>query len=70
MKPTKVQLQPNTDYYYCTCAKSKDQLFCDGSHNGTDFAPLKFTVDEEKEYYLCPCKKSDNAPFCDGSHAK
>lgn len=64
------RLEANKEYYYCTCGKSKDALFCDGSHKGTEFTPKKFTVTETKEYNLCGCKKTLNVPFCDGSHAK
>lgn len=29
---------------WCTCGLSKKQPFCDGSHVGTGFKPLKWTV--------------------------
>jgi hypothetical protein len=31
-KPVKVLLKQGETYYYCTCGKSKNQPFCDGSH--------------------------------------
>ena len=68
--PVKVTLKANQDYFYCTCGKSKDGVFCDGSHKGTGFTPMKFSVNEEKDYHLCSCKRSSNQPFCDGSHSK
>jgi CDGSH-type Zn-finger protein len=68
--PYAVQLEPGKDYYYCACGLSKSQPFCDGSHKGTSFKPLKFTVDEKKIYYMCGCRESSNAPFCDGTHSK
>ncbi len=68
--PMKKNLEVNTEYYYCTCGKSEDGVFCNGSHKGSEFAPKKFTVTESKDYYLCACKKTSNAPFCDGSHSK
>ena len=70
MTPVKVNLEKNKDYYYCTCGKSSDKLFCDGAHVGSDFSPTAFKVEETKDYYLCPCKKSSNDPFCDGAHSK
>ncbi|KAJ3095785.1 hypothetical protein HDU97_006550 [Phlyctochytrium planicorne] len=68
--PYGVDLVPGKDYYFCSCGQSKNQPFCDGSHKGTAFKPLKFTVDEAKKYWLCGCKLTENAPFCDGTHRK
>ena len=65
-----IKLEAGKKYYYCTCGKSNDGVFCNGSHKGTTFTPKEFTVNETKEYGLCGCKKTANAPFCDGSHAK
>jgi len=46
---------------------SKKQPFCDKSHAGTAFKPLKFTLDQETDsIHLCGCKLSRKAPFCDG----
>jgi CDGSH-type Zn-finger protein len=55
-------------HYYCRCGKSKDGIFCDGSHEGTSFVPKKFKVDEPTTIYACLCKHTKNAPHCDGSH--
>jgi CDGSH-type Zn-finger protein len=41
---------------------------CDGSHQGTGLAPVKFTLAEPKMVYLCGCKQTKTAPFCDGTH--
>ncbi|MBP0021387.1 MAG: CDGSH iron-sulfur domain-containing protein [Cyanobacteria bacterium SBLK] len=68
-KPTVLELEAGT-YYWCSCGQSKDQPFCDGSHAGTDFTPLKFTVEEKKTVALCQCKATANQPFCDGAHSK
>jgi len=69
-KPAKVQLEAGTDYHFCTCGRSAKQPFCDGSHAGTGFKPLAFSVDEAQEAHLCQCKHTSNAPFCDGTHAR
>ncbi|MDH5377523.1 MAG: CDGSH iron-sulfur domain-containing protein [Gammaproteobacteria bacterium] len=55
-------------YWWCACGKSKKQPFCDGSHQGSDFSPVKIDVTESKTLVLCGCKHSANKPFCDGSH--
>ena len=55
------------NYYWCSCGMSQKQPFCDGSHEGTMFKPLKFNLEEKvNRMYLCGCKISRNAPFCDG----
>ena len=66
--PYPVALEAGKAYFWCACGRSKSQPFCDGSHKGSTFTPLKFTVDASKTAYLCGCKHSQNAPYCDGTH--
>ncbi|PZD73367.1 hypothetical protein C1752_02189 [Acaryochloris thomasi RCC1774] len=68
-KPAVLTLEPGT-YAWCTCGLSENQPFCNGSHQGTDFTPMTFELDEEKQVALCQCKYTENPPYCDGSHAK
>jgi len=63
-----VQEAEKGSYYWCACGKSKAQPFCDGSHKGTDFTPLKTEIGETKTVAWCLCKHTHNPPFCDGSH--
>eukprot|EP00933_Yihiella_yeosuensis_P063732 TRINITY_DN6696_c0_g1_i1.p1 TRINITY_DN6696_c0_g1~~TRINITY_DN6696_c0_g1_i1.p1 ORF type:complete len:230 (-),score=59.29 TRINITY_DN6696_c0_g1_i1:297-986(-) len=58
-------------YAWCTCGLSKNQPWCDGSHQNVPGAagPLVFEVTEAKTMYLCLCKATKNPPNCDGSHA-
>lgn len=70
LKPAKVELKKGEEYYYCTCGKSANQPFCDGSHAGTGMTPKAFTAEEDGDAFLCQCKQTGNAPFCDGTHAK
>ena len=67
-KPAVLTLEPGT-YYWCACGRSQGQPFCDGSHSGTEFTPMQFTIEENKKVALCNCKYTKNAPFCDGSHS-
>ena len=67
--PIKVQLEAG-ERWWCACGESKSQPFCDGSHKGTSFSPLKIVTAEPKEVFLCACKQTQNAPNCDGSHKK
>ncbi|KXI24331.1 glutamate synthase-related protein [Photobacterium sanguinicancri] len=67
-KPMKVELTKGQEYYFCSCGRSSNQPFCDGSHAGTGFKPKSFIAEETGDCYLCQCKHTANAPFCDGSH--
>ena len=67
-KPRQVNLNKSQQYFFCTCGRSQEQPFCDGSHKGTPFRPKAFTPEQEGEAYLCACKHTANAPFCDGTH--
>ena len=68
--PIAVSLEKDREYYFCTCGRSSNQPFCDGSHAGTSFNPMPFTAKADKEAYLCQCKYSKSLPFCDGTHNK
>jgi len=55
-------------YFWCACGKSKNQPFCDGSHKGTTFTPVKFEAEHAAKVFFCGCKHTRNAPMCDGTH--
>ena len=68
--PERVEVEAGKSYFWCTCGKSSMQPFCDGSHKGSDFAPMKWTAEEDGPKFFCTCKQTDKSPFCDGSHSK
>ncbi|MDX8401921.1 MAG: CDGSH iron-sulfur domain-containing protein [Mariprofundaceae bacterium] len=68
-EPQVMELEPG-EYWWCACGRSKDGVFCDGSHEGTGITPQSFTVTERQSVALCQCKQTKNPPFCDGSHAE
>lgn len=67
-KPSRVELEEGNKYFFCTCGRSSNQPFCDGSHAGSGMAPMAFTAEKSGPAFLCACKQSGNNPFCDGSH--
>ena len=65
--PKILDLEPG-EHYWCACGRSKNQPFCDGSHQGTEFEPKRFESTVAHKVALCTCKRTSNAPYCDGAH--
>lgn len=63
-----VDLEPGRVYLWCACGRSEDQPWCDNSHQGTGFEPIRIEVSERKRAAMCQCKHSRLRPYCDGSH--
>lgn len=68
--PFAVEVEGGKSYFWCSCGRSARQPFCDGSHAGTEFTPLKFDAAEAKKVFFCGCKATKNPPLCDGTHSK
>ena len=68
--PMPVNVEAGKTYYWCSCGQSKNQPFCDGSHKGSDFAPVAYKAEKDGAVYFCGCKHSKNGALCDGSHSK
>ncbi|MGB5637901.1 MAG: thiamine pyrophosphate-binding protein [Sedimenticolaceae bacterium] len=67
-KPKPVSLKAGETVWWCTCGRSANQPFCDGSHKGSEFTPLKFTAEKDDRYFFCQCKQTGAPPLCDGTH--
>jgi len=66
--PLPVDVEAGKSYFWCSCGRSSKQPFCDGSHKGSDFAPVKWVAQEDGKKFFCSCKTTGNQPLCDGSH--
>jgi CDGSH-type Zn-finger protein len=66
--PYAVAVEAGKSYYWCACGLSKSQPFCDGSHKGSDFTPVKYEAKTSSTVYFCGCKQSKNGALCDGTH--
>ena len=68
-RPLLLDVEPGT-YWWCACGRSDKQPFCDGSHRGTDFVPVKVEIAQAARQAFCMCKHTGGQPFCDGSHSR
>ena len=66
--PFKVEVTAGKACWWCACGRSKNQPFCDGSHKGSAFSPVKFAAETDGAVYFCGCKRTANQPLCDGTH--
>ena len=63
------ELKAGKRYLWCSCGRSQQQPFCDGSHAGTGFLPIAFKAMRDEEVIFCGCKHTGTRPFCDGAHS-
>jgi CDGSH-type Zn-finger protein len=69
-QPIPVDVEAGKSYFWCACGQSKNQPFCDGSHKGSEFSPVKWEAEATGTKWFCACKQTKGQPFCDGSHKK
>ncbi|KAF2075769.1 hypothetical protein CYY_002902 [Polysphondylium violaceum] len=66
-------LDPNEQYYYCTCGLTTGQQpLCDQkSCIGTKFQPKPFVLGKKQTMFLlCGCRYTSNPPYCDAIHTR
>ena len=68
--PFPTEVTQGKTYFWCACGQSARQPFCDGSHKGTGFQPVKYTAETDGKVFFCGCKHSGNKPLCDGTHGR
>lgn len=68
--PFAIEVELGKSYFWCSCGLSQKQPFCDGSHKGSEFSPVKYQATESKKVFFCGCKITASQPLCDGSHNK
>jgi CDGSH iron-sulfur domain-containing protein 3 len=68
--PMGVDVEAGRTYWWCRCGRSARQPFCDGSHKGSDIAPLKYDAAQDGKVWFCCCKQTASEPLCDGSHKR
>lgn len=66
--PMPVEVEEGKNYFWCSCGQSANQPFCDGSHKGSEFTPVKYTAEKDGKVFFCACKQSGKGALCDGSH--
>jgi CDGSH iron-sulfur domain-containing protein 3 len=66
--PLPIEVKAGEEYWWCACGRSKEQPFCDGSHEGTGFEPMQYIAQETRRVFFCTCKRTSNMPLCDGTH--
>jgi len=67
-EPYAVEVEQGRSYLWCRCGMSAKQPFCDVSHKGTEFTPVRYKAEKPGTVYFCGCKRSGSAPLCDGTH--
>ena len=66
--PYLIEVEAGKVYAWCACGLSKNQPFCDGSHEETEFRPVVWEATEDELKAFCGCKRTGTPPFCDGTH--
>lgn len=68
--PYVTAVEAGKTYYWCSCGRSANQPLCDGSHKGSEFAPVAYKAEKDGSVAFCGCKRSGCGMLCDGTHSK
>ncbi len=63
-----VKVKKGETYWWCACGRSREQPFCDGSHEGSGCEPVEWTAEEDGLVLFCGCKHTKQPPICDNTH--
>lgn len=66
--PYRIEVEAGKSYFWCACGQSATQPFCDGSHKGSEFSPVKYVAEKDGMVAFCGCRESARMPMCDGTH--
>jgi CDGSH-type Zn-finger protein len=66
--PMSILVEEGKTYFWCSCGRSQNQPFCDGSHKDTDFTPVKYEARLGARASFCACKRTSSPPLCDSTH--
>ena len=67
LRSIKLEMEPG-EYWWCACGRSATQPFCNGSHRGSPFSPVRTVIEKKQLVKWCACKHTQTPPFCDHSH--
>ena len=62
-KPIPHDVEKDKSYFWCSCGKSKNQPFCDGSHAGSEFTPLEYVAEESRDEIFLHMQKNTKQTF-------
>ena len=61
--PANIHLEKNKKYFWCSCGRSKNQPFCDGSHVGTNLSPKEFIAGPQENFHFASVNLRRTRPF-------
>lgn len=66
--PYRLEVKEGDKLSICSCQKTKNPPYCDGSHCTTDKKPYRLSFEKDQKVAICGCGLSKKMPYCDGSH--